>query len=410
MANGQNRAIESSSTITKNVDVKVIPTGTISLLPTLGMPPEPLVSSNQLYNSIPIVRIEPCTCIWADGLNLFQLQNAWAEYKNFLAMFGFSPGTENALNVAYIPETLPTETFTNEFGQTFIAQMANVVSDAAGDLAQMSGGATASQTAQSILDMMKNAGGIIGGVGQGAQGVYNEIAKMGTAMGQSSNKFLQRVPQVVNKLLGGQKVDFPQVWKNSTYAPTYGITIKLYCLDTATTMHFERLIVGPLTALLALALPQGQAETYKYPFFCKVDSPGLFSLPAAGITSITVNKGGDGGLVGYNRRIGMIDIRMEFVDLFTTLLMQDTREKNASNDNRTNLKLYLNQLRSSREVTPVYTDLVDRTTELKVQDVANKYYPRTPSKEPVDTTTAPSSRIDQTTKNLSDTLADESPF
>lgn len=405
----ENKTVQTNSNITKNADTKIIPTGKLSLFPILGMPPEPLISSNQLYNSIPIVNIEPCTCIWADGLNLFQLQNAWEEYEAFLGMFGFSPGTKSYLQVAYIPDNLPTETFTNEFGQTFIAQMANVVGDAAGDLAQMSGGATAGQTAQSVIDMMKNAGGIIGGVGQGAQGVYNELRDLGTAMGQSKNKFIQRVPQVVNKLLGGQKVDFPQVWKNSTYAPTYGITVKLYCLDTSNDMHFERLIVGPLTALLALALPQGQAETYKYPFFCKVKSPGLFSLPAAGITSISVVKGGDGSLVGYNRRIGLVDIRIEFIDLFTTLLMQDTREKNANNDNRTNLKLYINQLRESRIVTPVYTDLGDRTISSAVQKTESELYPKTPSKEPVDTTTAPASRVDQNDKNISSSLLNNNP-
>lgn len=405
----ENAALQTNSNITKNVEAKTVPIGNISLFPILGMPPEPLISSNQLFNSIPIVNIEPCTCTWADGLNLFQLKNAWEEYCQFLAMFGFSPGTSRFLQVAFIPENLPAETFTNEFGQTFMSQMANVVSDAAGDLAQMSGGATASESIQSIIDVMKKSGGIIGGVGETLETVKGGIGQAGMALSQSKNPFLQRIPSIMNKLLGGQKVDFPQVWKNSTYAPTYGITVKLHCLNTSNNIYFEKLIVGPLTALLALALPQGQAETYKYPFFCRVNSPGLFYLPAAGIASISVSKGGEGSLVGYNRRVGLIDLRIEFVDLFTTLLMQDTRKSNSNNDNRTNLKLYINQLREGRTVTPVYTDLGDATKSVVKKMTESELYPGSPSKESVDMTSKAMSRVDNTTKNISRKLINNVP-
>lgn len=383
------------SVITKGGDTKNITVGTTKLEAIIGMPPEPLISKNILFNSIPVASIEPCTAIWADGLNLFRLEKAWPEYVRMLGLSGFVPGSNGSLNVAFSPDNLPSETFTNDYGQTFIAQMANVVSDAAGDISQMSGGRTVGQVTKGLTDWMKQFGGVLGTVGTGLEGATDQVKRMAATMQGSTSPFISRIPGVLDKILAGQKVDFPQVWKNSSYAPTYGITIKLYNINPKSDALMEKLIIGPISAILALALPQAWAETYTYPFFCRVRCPGLFYLPAAGITSVNIIKGGDHGLVGYNKRLGAVDIRIEFQDLFTTLVMQDFAQKGAANDNRTNLKLYVNQMREAAGIYSVYEDLVSGNTTAAVKAIPSNFSPTTPAQTPVDTTTPAADRVNK---------------
>ena len=124
----------------------------------------------------------------------------------------------------------------------------------------------------------------------------------------------------------------------------------MYNPNPASEKATQQYIVAPLAAILALVCPAvdsaDQGETYSYPLFCKIRSNGLFSLQNAGITSVQITKGGAEGLVAYNNRVGLIDVRIDFQNLYNTMVI------GSSTSDRPVVKDYLETLMASQKVLP----------------------------------------------------------
>lgn len=401
-------SIKPNTVITKNSSSqKNIPGGTIQLKEVLGLPPSPLISESVMMNSFPIINIEPCEAKWGDGLSLFILQNQWVKYKSLLENLGYTPGTDRRLRIAFIPDQLPSEQFTNEYGQTFLSQITDMVSNSMTDMAQMSGNRNASEFYNSSIKSLNAAGGVASSVASLLGGVAEQFKGVKTAMKGSKNPTIRKIPDVMNNMLMGQRVDFPQVWKHSSYVPTYSVNVKLINMFPKNIQLTKELIVGPLAAILGLALPIGESETYSYPFLHKVSCPGLFDLKAAGISSITVNKGGDHSLIGYNEILGAVDIRIDFVDLFSVMMMYDPNSSVQSKD-RTNLKSYLDTMLSGRSINKIKSTLDDNSEEIKTAD-STKKYTNIPGQAAVDTTTPASDRTSSEKRNIATDLESRMP-
>ena len=118
-------------------------------------------------------------------------------------------------------------------------------------------------------------------------------------------------------------------------------------------------IIGPLAALLTLAMPRvttdtaskGSMITYDYPFFQKIDCPGLFTIPSGAISSITVTKGGDHGGAAFNQRVSLVDVRIDFVNLFSSMILSEYGD-----DERPTLKGYLANLIDSTPQENIYSE------------------------------------------------------
>jgi len=317
----------------------------------IGMPPRPVTAKHEMTNAMPVAEIYPCRATWADGLGLFKLENDWPAYKAIADSVRVKVGAGPGLKVAFIPDNLPSETFGNDYGQTFLAKFADVVGDTVGDIAQMSGGRSATDMIKQSISFLQNStNSILKGVGGFAEDAYDIAGKAGEEMKKSSNAAIRSIPAVMNSLLAGQRVDFPQVWKNSSFGCQYSLTVKLYNAFPGNKKAHERNIVAPLGALLCLMLPQGWDSAYSYPFFCQVNARGLFYLPAAGISAIAVSKGGEFSSIAYNQRISCIDVRIDFADLFSTMVVYDPAHTSQRNDFRPRLDTYLNNLRESTTV------------------------------------------------------------
>lgn len=403
-----NSSIKPNTVITKNSSSqKNIPGGTIQLKEVLGLPPSPLISESVMMNSFPIINIEPCEAKWGDGLSLFILENRWNRYKSLLENLGYTPGTDRRLRLAFIPDQLPSEQFTNEYGQTFISQITDIVSNTMSDMAQMSGSRNASEFYNNTIESMNKAGGIASSIAGLMGDAATQIEGISNSMSGSKNPTIRKIPSVMNNMLMGQRVDFPQVWKHSSYVPTYSVNVKLFNMFPKNLQLTKELIVGPLAAILGLALPIGESETYSYPFLHKVSCPGLFDLKAAGISSITVNKGGDHALVGYNDILGAIDVRIDFVDLFSVMMMYDPNSSVQSRD-RTNLKSYLDTMISGRSINKIKSTLDNNSDEIKTTD-STKKYTNIPGQAAVDTTTPASDRTSAEKRSIATDLETRMP-
>lgn len=330
----------------------------------IGMPPSNPGSGDQMptddvmKESMPIVYVEPGEPEFELGFNVFRRKNTLTKFMKQLSNdYGVQLDETihgKGIKIAYIADSFPTDTFQNEYGENFLESMTNVVSSGAADLVQMTGATSATKAISQIGAGFKEGGGVInetiggilGAVGKGAEGVMGGLKKI-PYIGNQAN--------TVDKLLAGQRIDMPMVWKGSAFQPSYTMTIRLYNPDPGRVESTSKYIVAPLAALLLLGLPQVDegSATYRWPYLHRFRSPGIYDIEPAYISSITVVKGGDQQQIAYTQRLGIVDVRIDFSSLYSSLV--------ASKDtslNRPTLKTYLDTLiETPKDVKSHATDL-----------------------------------------------------
>jgi len=299
---------------------------TTSLSPVIGLHDSPggghmPITERLLYNSTLMMTIQPCKPNFEEGMNLFRLEEDWQEYREFLEIHGVTPNPEHesikGIKIAAMVDSLPTDTFTNEYGEHFLNKITDVAGSAFGEAAQMMGKTTGTGAGK---EFGKNVGGPIGSLITGSsEWIEDFIKNLGSGSGA-----LKGMADIANQLLAGARVDFPMVWKNSSYSSSYSFNIRLYNPNPKDLKATKQYIVNPLIALLTLALPRTKLDSdtsvYRWPFFCKVDCKGLFSIQSGAITNVTIQKGGEAGLIAYNQRPGMVDVKIDMINLFSTMI------------------------------------------------------------------------------------------
>lgn len=93
-------------------------------------------------------------------------------------------------------------------------------------------------------------------------------------------------------VLKGNKLSLPKIWQNSSYRPTFSISTKLFS-PYGSPKAVQEYIVKPLTMILLMSTPQSDDMiSYNRPFAVTVRSWGTSFLTLAGITSVTLQRGG----------------------------------------------------------------------------------------------------------------------
>lgn len=387
----------------------------IKLQDIIGLPPSGslLANNNLKINTMPVIEIIPC---YPDSgkspINIFSLQsargdaNAGPDVKNDfdrrLAEFGFS--APNPIKLAFQAESFPVDSFSNEYGETFLNKMADVASEGVGELMQMTNTSNAMEAAKKIGLGLKGLGGMgetVGGMLTGkAEQLQNWINKNQQAGGMKGAG--ASGAGLVSKMLAGQRVDFPMIWKNSTFNSSYSINVRLFNPKPASLDITEQYIIGPIALIMLLALPQSDesGETYKWPYFHRITCRGLFDIKAGAITNVSVSKAGDQNQIAWNRRLSQVDIRIDFVNLYSSLIA------GGKNDlDRPTLDSYLTVLRSETSILPIYIDQNNNLTG-GTRDIMEMTASIPPvAQDPYDIDTI---RIDPEESIIEDNIIDES--
>jgi len=328
--------------------------GVFGLPPSMGT----YISNQKVRNSMPVVNIIPCKPEMSTGLTAFTVSEDWNTYNNILENAGYKLSDKN-INIAFIADSFPTDTFTNEYGETFLQKMTDVASSGMSQLSQMSNSNNAIELIKNLSGHLSGVGksvdGMIGtalgtagnigaGVGNALQSVRNAAAKQNSTLGAGAD--------LVNTMIAGHRVDFPQLWQNSGFAPSYTLTCRLFNPSPKSLASTKHYIIGPLAVILALGVPRSiDGSSYKWPFLHKVRCPGIYDLSPAAITNIAVIKGGDQQQIGDNQRLGMVDVRIDFISLFNSILADEGKRKQA---NRPTLKTYLQAMEREKEIRDPY--------------------------------------------------------
>ena len=335
----------------------------LALAPTsgvFGLPPPSYTNHEMILNSMPVLEITPGEPNFSFGLTLFTINTleGWSNYLNILSNHGFSVNAK-PLKFAFIADNFPTDTFTNEYTETFLQKFTDVASSGLSQIVQMSGKSNAVEAVgsygaigmQAAKDLGGNLGSVLekvaGGAQAGAAGLQNFInkSKGGDTAGA---KLLGGGMDLVSKMLAGHRIDFPQIWSNSGYSPSYSVTIRLYNPNPGSKESTLQYIAGPLCALLCLAVPRTlNGASYRWPFYHKIRVKGLYELNPAVITNITVVKGGDQQQLAFNQMMSICDVRMDFISLHKSMLLE---EGNPAADNRPTVRNYIDQLTNGRDV------------------------------------------------------------
>lgn len=296
---------------------------------TFGLPPASYVSDTMIVNSMPVMEITPCTPHFASGLTLFRVEEAWTQYSDILENLGFRLSSQ-PIRLAFIADNFPTDSFSNEYGETFLQKFTDVASQGMQQLAQMAGANSGIEGIRNIGNAFQNignetggtVGNIIGAGGGGAVEIANALNKLKSSAGNQSG-FLQGSLNTIDKLVAGNRVDFPMIWRNSGYTPSYTATIRLYNPNPGSASATARHIIGPLAIILCLSIPRSDdGKTFNWPFFHKIKCKGVYNLSPAVISNVTVIKGGDQQQISYNQKLAMVDVRIDFTSLYGTMLLE----------------------------------------------------------------------------------------
>ena len=123
----------------------------------IGMPPGTYLSDVIMENSMPTATITPCKPDFSQGLSLFRLEESMSTFNDELIKLGYSVN-KSAIEVAFLADNFPSDSFVNDYGETFLQKFTDVASQGMAQLAQMTGAQTGTQA-------IKQYGNILAGFG-----------------------------------------------------------------------------------------------------------------------------------------------------------------------------------------------------------------------------------------------------
>ena len=182
------------------------------------------------------------------------------------------------------------ESFSNETGQSQIAQQVNAKAEEA-------------REAKFTLSDGNVDGGfissILGAIGNVVSGAVQAVA------GAS----------IENVLAGAGVIDFPDIWKSSSFSKSYSFNISLRSPYGDMYSILQNLYI-PLSLLLAGGLPRSIGQSaYTAPFVCRAYCRGMFAVPLGMITSMHIKRGADQFGWSTQRLPTCIDVSFEIKDL-----------------------------------------------------------------------------------------------
>lgn len=287
------------------------------------------------------------------GMSLFTLNEneGNSRFKELLSPTGVKPFSL-PLKVAVNNDVSISESWSNDWGESMFEDMANIGSTFGQEVRFITGKDNVFEGLESIG---KNMGGLVGQYG----------GKVGETIGTGMNLFSGMVGGAGNVLEGaassagglwkgamqlasGSKVDFPQIWRGSSYTPSYSFTIILYNPNPSDYDSYMKYIVRPLLHMVAFMTPMSDSNfTFGFPVACKVKCPGLFGLDAGFIQSLDVVKGGSNNDITFYQRPSTVEIRFTFGSLYTTMI---GKSEDSVSEERPTINSYASHLRG--ETTP----------------------------------------------------------
>ena len=238
---------------------------------------------------------------------------AVARYKQDLKNYGLGIGDETLPNIIGLrlyttDDSTSNDQISNDYGD-------NVLMSALEKMSQM--GTSFRQLAESVGEGGKEA---IKGLGGYASDKTVDVTESVSALLGASENTTERAKQLAGQvskiasdiILQGHRVQLPQIWNNSSYNPSFNVTLKLvspYGHPNA----IKEFIVRPLMHLLILCTPVTyDGASYGRPQTLSIQGYGTNYTPLGVIRSINLRRGGNDSSFNIFRQPLSIDVSLDF--------------------------------------------------------------------------------------------------
>ncbi len=232
--------------------------------------------------------------------------NWFSRTKNQIAHnFAYYGGVGLYLN----SETQISENFGNDTARSILADKINSMSDIGREVqfltgiscfdVDMFGAKELNKSAQNTDAMTKKAG-------------------TGTMTG-----FMGMLMNGAKTVFAGGKLEFPELWADSSYSTSYSINLKLISPDYDRRSWFVNIGV-PLMHLIAMCAPrQVSPNGYISPFLVRAFYRGFFNIDM-GLMSMSIQKGSEGGWT-VDGLPTTVEVSLEIKDLYSKLAISSDR-------------------------------------------------------------------------------------
>lgn len=286
------------------------------------------------------------------------------------------PNTKDidTIKVAFLNENAFSESWSNDFGESILEEAMNFGIPTVRELRLLYGTSTLSEALRKFTNFMtpenpRTPSSV-------PEQMWEFLNRLGTTMTGYLSTGVQAAEEFVSGLGGagaplrqilyGSNIDFPQIWRGSSFSPSYSITVRLFNPFnlgifqeslSLTQEQQEKYIIEPLVKLLVLVVPISDSNsTFFSPLICKVRCPGLFSIKMGYVSAIDVIKGGDTNDVSYFQKPGTVDVKITFNDLYTSMVQELEDSEEIYDKNRPTLTDYVNTLRGYTIPPSIYYD------------------------------------------------------
>lgn len=238
-------------------------------------------------------------------------------------------------------DTQISESYSNSTTQSQLASKVNSYSEKARELAFLSGGT--SDAAAALGNLASSAASMFSGATANVEQAASKIAVGEYAAKFRSKGVIQAIMGGIGNAVTGAKMQFPELWQDSTFSRDYSATIKLDSPDNDPLSVFLNIIV-PLIHLTAFAAPRSTGlTTYASPFLVRAYYQGFFNVNMGIISSMEISKGAEGAWT-YNNIPTVVEVRLNIHDLFATQTITIDANNNSNLlDSLTNLDMLTNQ-------------------------------------------------------------------
>ena len=165
-----------------------------------------------------------------------------------------------------------------------------------------------------------------------------------------SNALLTLGGSAIRSILGGNKIDIPNIWKGSSSPVTQTFNIVLHCLYPSIDELYHKQIVLPLLILFRLASPKATSSdegteenggeesqekendilTYENPPYIEASVDGMWKTKLGAITNMTVTMDYKHQSFAKDRPY-LVNVSLTITDLYNVIVWNDERDTYAPN-------------------------------------------------------------------------------
>ena len=227
--------------------------------------------------------------------------------QNYLGDFNPPSG----LRIFLTDDTTTTDGIQTQYTENFFQKLADGLSNAVQGFTSIASSLSSSALNEGVDKLLSedtiNTDKIVGDVSQGLG--LSQTSR--DAMGD----IVRGLKQGAKIVLKGQKLALPKIWQSSSYSSAFSVSTKLFS-PYGSPKAIKKYIIRPLVLMLLMGMPQtDDMVSYGKPFAVTVRSWGTSFLTLAGITNITLQRGGADSVFNIYKQPLVVNVNLEFTSL-----------------------------------------------------------------------------------------------